>query len=269
MAVVLARSYSRNSGRMSLLRLTVNPSAAKRSPSFLLVCRVDEAKEQADRNMLKLSRLDFANDVGDFLVAQRLDDFAAGIHALFNGEPVFRRRDRRGTIDVQRVEPRAILPADKEHVAETFGGDEGDRLAGSLEQRVGGDSRAVNHTNIGKAIGNSGDGFDHRFMKLGRTGRDFHDAQPAGRGIEGDQIGKRAADVNADVQDCGLFALMSGHRIAPMKKRWAVLAISVLSVCVVASGCNSHQPRETVQAPTSRQPFVVDAKQDALHIGIG
>ena len=32
-AVVLARSYSRNSGRMSLLRLTVSPSRVSRSRS--------------------------------------------------------------------------------------------------------------------------------------------------------------------------------------------------------------------------------------------
>ncbi len=43
-----------------------------------------------------------------------------------------------------------------------------------------------------------------------------------------------------------------------MKNRWALRAIVILSVCVVAPGCNSHSPKVVPPPPA---PFVIDAKQ--------
>jgi hypothetical protein len=107
------------------------------------VVGVDEAEQQADGGVAQAPRGDLADDALDLRVAQRLDDLAGRVDPFSHGEPVLLRRHGRGPGDAQGVEVGPVLPADQEHVAKAVRGDEGDRLALALQQRVGRDSRAV------------------------------------------------------------------------------------------------------------------------------
>ena len=143
MTVVLARSYSRNSGRTSLLRLTVRPAVRQRSPiscSWAGLTKLNSRQtatwRRPRRGSPATSRSTSAGSSGSTtsppapMRSRTVNQFSSGVSGA-------------GAVDVQGVEARPVLAADQEHVAEALGGDERDRLAGPLEQGVGGDGRAV------------------------------------------------------------------------------------------------------------------------------
>ena len=69
-------------------------------------------------------------------------EHAVGRDALADGESQLPRHQRRRAAP-QVVEVRPVLAADLDHVPEALGGDQRDARAAPLEQRVGGDCRAV------------------------------------------------------------------------------------------------------------------------------
>ena len=161
--------------------------------------------------MGQAARLDLLNQPIDLRRGQRFDDFSAGADALADGEPILVRRQRLGANDAQGVQIRAVLPADQEHVAEPARGNERDpACAGAAEatSRVGGDGGAVDDLGSSAMHAGAPDGVDHRQVKVRRGGGDLDDVN--GGAVGGDQIGKRAADVDADAGvDCLAWNLKS------------------------------------------------------------
>ena len=145
MTVVEVRSYSLISGSTSNEMLSGRSGRLARDDllEHQLVRRIGEGVEQADRDRLDLlgqQRIDGALGVGRI---ERALDLAAMVDALVDhlAQVALDQRRRLGPGEV--VEPRHPQRADFQHVAEALGGDQPDARALVLEDRVGGDRRAV------------------------------------------------------------------------------------------------------------------------------
>ena len=94
---------------------------------------------------------------------------------------------------------RPVAPAHFQHVAKARGGDEAGHCAGALDQRVGADRGAVHHRRDRAEIGGHGaDAVEHALGRIVPRGRHLADRAGAARLVEGEHVGERAADVDAD-----------------------------------------------------------------------
>jgi hypothetical protein len=153
---------------------------------------------------------------------ERLRDPAVEFAPLAHDEPVFAARQGRRTPHVEVVDRAAVLPADFEHVAEAFGGDERDARQFERElpqQRVGRDRTRVRDQRdiigarrIDRTVGvrtavtvqQRRERGERAQLGCARRARDLEPHQPSvARGRN--QIGKGAADVDAN-PDAASFA---------------------------------------------------------------
>ena len=106
------------------------------------------------------------------------------------------RHERLGLAADEVVHVGPVAAADLEHVAEAARRDERGPGAGALGQRVDDDRRAVDevpHALEGDlAVGQAG---EHALGQARRGRRRLGDAEVARLGVEGDEVGERAADV--------------------------------------------------------------------------
>jgi hypothetical protein len=124
------------------------------------------------------------------------NDVTGRIDPLRHAEAIL--RDRRWPLHPQRVQPRAILPADQQHVLEPLGGHERHAFPRPLQQRVGRHGRPVHHLPRPPLLPHPLDRFDHTALERPRRRRHFHDVQrPA---VAGNQVGECPPDVDADDQ---------------------------------------------------------------------
>jgi hypothetical protein len=94
---------------------------------------------------------------------------------------------------------------------EALGDDQAERLDLALEQRVGRDGRAVREPGEvrRRASGLSQDARDTLYepdRRVRRRARDLGDLDPAGRAVHRDDVGERAAGVDADAKAGGHWA---------------------------------------------------------------
>ena len=138
------RSYSRNSGSTSQDSDTATSGSrcAQRLPDRPLVRRVQEPEQQAHRDRVDLRRGDRVDGRRQTLGIQGSDD-PARAHPFPDHESQVARHQRRRPVPGEVVERGAVLPADLDEVAETFGGDQRGAAAPSFQQRVRGHRRTV------------------------------------------------------------------------------------------------------------------------------
>jgi hypothetical protein len=116
---------------------------------------------------------------------------AGGVEPAPDAEPQRPRHQRRRSIGERVVERGSILAADLEHVLVALGGDQGDDRAASLQQRVGGDGRAVRQPL---------DGTHHRERRRHRPAGIVGGRRHLDDGaVVAHQVGERPAGVDPDV----------------------------------------------------------------------
>ena len=139
------------------------------------------------------------NKRGERLLVQWRQHLARGVHALGHRQPPTPGHQRSGPVDVHVVLLEAILEGHLEHVAMAFGGDQRGLRAAPLDQRVGGERRAVENDadvvrvcppllqNLGKAVHDT-------FGGLGVGGEDLRGDSPI-PGLKND-VRESPADVD-------------------------------------------------------------------------
>ena len=136
------------------------------------------------------------------------EDVATVVDAFAHGKPIASCDQRLGTPDEQVVDVAAILASDFDDVAKTVGGDQRDarQFEPDLsEQRVGRDRRGVSEKlHPRRRFGRiSGEQFrecgNDASLRLARSRRNLQRYDAAG-GVDGCNVGERAADVDPDPQ---------------------------------------------------------------------
>ena len=151
-------------------------------------------------------------------------------------EPAADGADQVGRDDARRLHPEVAvavavghgLPGDLEHELVALGRDEAELLDLALEQLVGGDRRAVAHGgHVGAArphqVEHLVDAVDEAVGRVGGGGRRLGGDQLTGRLVEGDDVGERAAGVDADANASG--GLRHGAPRAGVGNRGAASAV--------------------------------------------
>ena len=138
-------------------------------------------------------------------IERRLDP-AVGADALAHAEPPVPRHQRLGRRLAEIVAVVLQALAHLQNVAMAFGGQQPDPRALALEQRIGRDRRAVDDAlGLGEQCvradaqsgGEARQTIHDAKRLIGRGGRRLGERHPA-RGVDRDQIGEGAADVDAD-----------------------------------------------------------------------
>jgi hypothetical protein len=160
----------------------------------MFVLGIDEAEKQTNRGMPNIFVNYIRHDARDFFVSKRLNDAAVGGDAFAHGEAIFAGRDWRWTDNMKRVKVGTVLTPDQQQIGEAIRGNESDRLARALEQRVGGDGRAVYQLG-GLVLNHLSNRFDHSALKFRRRRGNLNDRQRSA--IHCNQISEGAADVDA------------------------------------------------------------------------
>ena len=174
--VVEVRSYSRISGQTSQESEIATPgsSSARMAParrscaSLVKLCR----KQTATASILRARSS--AATVAHRLLVERQKHRAVGRHPLGHAEAQVARHQRLGPLHVDVVLLEAVLPGDLEGIAEALGGDQRGVRALALDQRVGGERRAVHdEADVGRpALGLGQDGAHAlQHAAFGRVGR--------------------------------------------------------------------------------------------------
>ena len=156
---------------------------------------------------------DTPDDVRDRLGGKRHEDLPLGAHAFRDLEreaSVDGRRSRREE-QVVAVVLDARLPTESEQVAESLGRHERDRCGGALHDHVRRQRRPVHGTRNGAGVDGSAvehltDPVDDPAARIIRRGEYLADGDAA-RAVGEDDVGERAADVNADE-----VGALLGHR---------------------------------------------------------
>ena len=164
---------------------------------------MEEREEQAHGDGLDVVALDEVHDVVHVLEAQRLDHPALGVHALADLEAQVAGHEDGGPVLEQVVEARARRAAQLEHVAQAARRDERRARALALEQRVGDDRRRVGEErDVARgdtaARERGGERVQHAAGEVARRRRHLDDARGAAGLVHQDDVGERAADVDAD-----------------------------------------------------------------------
>jgi len=181
----------------------VGERRAQRRGESPLVVRMAEGKQAGDRDRLRLQGHHRGDDAPHLGLGQ-LDQNAVGTHALSDADHTVARQERRRVIPRQVVEVGAILAAQPQQVLESGGGDERDPRAAPLEQRIGRDGGAVDENCLGGThppslfpIPPVVDRTKQPDRWIFRRRRDLANLDAAVV-VQSDEIGERAADVDAE-----------------------------------------------------------------------
>jgi hypothetical protein len=155
--------------------------------------------QEADGDRLDLLALELRRDAAHGRLVERQQHRAIGSDALRHAEAQITRHQRLGPLHVDVVLLEAVLPGDLQRIAEPLGGEQGGARALALDQRIGGERRAVNHKrHIGRcALGFGQHGAHARqhgaFGRIGR-GQQLDGVGALGR-LE-HEVGEGAADID-------------------------------------------------------------------------
>ncbi len=166
--------------------------------AFVGVVRVGMKETHGDRGVVSCRNI--PHQRLDRIRIERAQDVALRRHAFRQREAVLARHQGLGQAQVQVVLLETVLGPHLDHVAEALGRDESHARAGSLDQRVGDESGAVDDlSQVGKRhasrVRREADAFQDRIFGPGIVGQDLRRRAPA-RMIEND-VREGAADVDA------------------------------------------------------------------------
>ena len=161
--------------------------------------RIEIGEQEHDRDRLDLAELpDLTRDGAGPGFVERRDHIAVLVDPFGDLEAV-PALDQRLRLDPAHVVVRlAVAPLDEDHVAKALGGHVGDHRAFPLEHRVGRDRRA--QTRVADRLGmgellqagkNPGD-------RIARHRKMLPDVDRLGLAVVGDEVGKRAPDVDPE-----------------------------------------------------------------------
>jgi hypothetical protein len=184
---------------------------------------VDEREEIADGDGLHAVPSERRHRGTDLLLVERRQHGSARVQPLANPDTTASGSHERGglRIHVEVVHARALLPAELQHVLKALGGEHGRHGALLLQHRVGGHGRAVDEAldvsggRIREREDTIHGGPDAVEQVLGRGG-DLRQRESA-LTVEGNNVGERAADVDADLHACGLP--VRGPIVSPLGRR--------------------------------------------------
>ena len=103
--------------------------------------RVQERKQQRDSD--RFHTLQLLHEPSQIIVINGLDHFARRNYTFANSQSQIIVDEGRRFDSMEIVELRTRLPSDHKHVFKTFGGNQRDACATTLQQSVRADSRAV------------------------------------------------------------------------------------------------------------------------------
>lgn len=104
---------------------------------------VEEREVEADGDCLRLQCLQLGDDAGDLRLFQGGYHLAEGIAPFGHLDDMRARHEGCGLLLTQRIEPRPLLAADLQYVAEALGHQQGGPCAFAHQKGVGGDGEAV------------------------------------------------------------------------------------------------------------------------------
>ena len=176
----------------------IGPQAAHDLRRPPLMRRIDIAVQEMDDDGLAAQRQQLLRDVGHSRLVERHKHLAIGVHALRHFEPEFALNQRPESAP-QAVGLRPSAAAEFQHVAEAPGSDEADPRDLAFQQRIGRGGRAVHHglesCRIGASLGQRRHEADGLVVARRRHLGELDRARDR---IDGQQIGKGAADIDAD-----------------------------------------------------------------------
>ena len=160
---------------------------------------VGEAVQEADRDRLDLLRLQFGGDAAHGCLVERQQHGAVGCHALRHAEAQVARYQRLRPLHVDVVLLEAVLPRHLDGIAEALRRDQRRARTLALDQRIGGQRRAVDdESHVLRPALRLGQDGAHALQDgaLGRVGR--------GQDLDGmgfcsdfeNDVGERAADID-------------------------------------------------------------------------
>ena len=173
----------------------------------LLVRRVEVRVKQADGDRLDACGLQLADPLAHLVVVERDEHVAVRDgDALLHGQAVAALDERArlpGQLLLEREVVRLLVPRDVEDVAHPVRRDQPDLRARVREHDVGRDGRAVEEVvDLGERDAGLAaeivDALDRPARRVVRRGRDLVDGDPTRLLVDEDQVGERAADVDAD-----------------------------------------------------------------------
>ncbi|OPZ04391.1 MAG: hypothetical protein BWZ08_02707 [candidate division BRC1 bacterium ADurb.BinA292] len=161
--------------------------------------------EQADGHRRHLMPAELIDQQAEGVLVEGLEDFARGGDALGHLEAQEAFDQRRRFFEEQVEKLRDAQAPDLEDVAKAFGRDQRRAGAAPLQNRIGGDRRAMGDfadalaARVGHGFQQRRDAVQHALFVIGRRGGDL--ARPDGAvAIHQDDVGKGSADVGADPQ---------------------------------------------------------------------
>ena len=199
-----------------------------------LVLGVAVAVQQADRDRLRLQRAQRVQHLGDPVAGQRLERPVGG-HALGSADAPLGRDQRGRAGGAEAVEVPAGLAAQLDEVLEAGRGDERGARAPALQERVGGDRRAVGEGLDARGrrsspLERSADGVQDALGLVVRGGRRLGRDEPPAHRQHGVREG--ASDVDAQQHGAGRY-----RRGPPGAARAAAQAASTASRCSCSCRC--------------------------------
>jgi len=168
------------------------------------VIRIGEAVQQPDRHGLDVLGGERVDRTGDARFIEWDEHLPLRIDPLADGQAQPARNERRRQIDVDVVLLEAVFVADLDHVAEALGGEKRGPGALALDERIGGERRAMDDhadfagldTRLGRDRAQSG---QHALFRGVRRGQNLRRKAP--RADFQRHVGERAADIDAE-PDC-------------------------------------------------------------------
>ena len=159
--------------------------------------------QQADRDRLDTLRDQLADDPPRAVLVERLAHRAVGQQPFAHLAAQVSRHEGRRRIDEQVVHVVATLVANLERVPEALGGEERRARALALDERVGGERRAVHDRADGargspRLLEERRDALLDRVRRVFRRGENLAHARGARRLVDHHEIGEGAADVDPE-----------------------------------------------------------------------
>ena len=176
--------------------------AAQRACQTRLVNGILVAVQEADRHGLRPMTADGGDGALHDAPIERLLDATVDQYPLRQAEPSRGGHRRLGLARLERVQLGPRLATDLEDVLEAMGGEQHDARPTALEQRIGRDGGAVVQAR-GAPRAQAPQAFTHRARRVVGRGAQLQHRQPSPD--EGDEVGERAARVDAD-DDLGQVA---------------------------------------------------------------
>ena len=174
----------------------VRPDLANDAERAALVLGIRVGVDEDDRDRLRALRDELLRGRAHFVVIDGGADRAVRQRALAHFEPHVAVGDRR-EIAPQAPGAAPVAPAHLQHVAEAARRDDADLRPAPLQQRVGADGRAVHDRSLRRAADRA-QAVEEALRLVAAPRRHLGGRERARRGIEAEQVGERAADIDPD-----------------------------------------------------------------------